>query len=251
MSLQQPKIVSILGVLTVLFALIGFTQKKQSGRMVNDLMVEINDNEGNSFIDRGEVTSLINAENTDYVLGLSVDQLNLKELERRVEVNAFVEDAEVYLDVEGNLQVQIKQAHPVARLMGTNGKSHYIDRRGNLLPLNTKHTARVPVVQNASREAWQKNITETAYGSQLLEMLLYIEADPFWKAQIAQLMLAKNGEITMVPQVTKQEIVFGAPENLESKFAKLSLFYKEILPVKGWNTYTQVNVKFNNQIVCK
>ena len=28
------------------------------------------------------------------------------------------------------------------------------------------------------------------------------------------------------------------------------LFYKNIAPTKGWNTYKTINVKFKNQIIC-
>ena len=37
---------------------------------------------------------------------------------------------------------------------------------------------------------------------------------------------------------------------MEIKFKKLELFYKNILPTKGWNYYESVNLKFKNQIVC-
>ena len=49
---------------------------------------------------------------------------------------------------------------------------------------------------------------------------------------------------------TKQKIYFGNTDNMDNKFKKLELFYKNILPTKGWNYYESVNLKFKNQIVC-
>jgi len=82
-------------------------------------------------------------------------------------------------------------------------------------------------------------------------VLQYIDADPFWKAQIAQIELNENNELTLYPQVSKQVIIFGSPEDYEQKFKKLKVFFKQILPQKGWNKYEKVNIKYNNQIVCE
>ena len=235
----------------LMLGLIAMSAVRQSGKQVRDLHINIADSEGNYFVDQFEVTSLINAENTDYVLGLNLQQLDLKELENRVEANAFVKDAQVYLDIKGNLQVALVQAKPIARILNHNGASRYIDDEGHLLPLNTKHTARVPVIELDRKQPWQASVRETPFGADLLEVLLYIEHDEFWKAQIAQVVIDKNNELSFIPQVTKQEVIFGEANNIADKFSRLKLFYTEVLPAKGWNTYAYVNVKYNNQIVCK
>lgn len=231
--------------------LIATTSKKHEDRLVNDLFISIQEEEGNYFIDQFEVTALINAENTDYVLGLHLDQLNLKELERRVEENAFVKDAQIYLDIKGNLNVLVEQARPLARILQPSGKSFYIDESGDLLPLNARHTARVPIVEFDQSTDWESSVNESAFGEDLLSLLKYVHDDAFWKAQIAHIIIDKNEELTFIPQVTKQEVIFGTPSEIADKFNRLKLFYKEVLPAKGWNTYDFVNVKYSNQIVCK
>jgi cell division protein FtsQ len=39
--------------------------------------------------------------------------------------------------------------------------------------------------------------------------------------------------------------------DIEAKFKKIKIFYKEILPAKGWDTYRKVSVKYRNQIICE
>jgi cell division protein FtsQ len=39
--------------------------------------------------------------------------------------------------------------------------------------------------------------------------------------------------------------------DLEAKFKKIKILYKEILPVKGWDFYKKISVKYKNQIVCE
>ena len=37
----------------------------------------------------------------------------------------------------------------------------------------------------------------------------------------------------------------------EQKFRKLLAFYRNIAPEKGWTRYSEVNLKYKGQIVCK
>tara|TARA_Y100000310_G_scaffold318272_2_gene372117 strand:- start:607 stop:1362 length:756 start_codon:yes stop_codon:yes gene_type:complete len=235
----------------VMVVIIGFTGVKNSGKRVNDVLIEIQDQNGDYFTDQMEIISLMNAESTDYVLGQSIEQVDLKLLEERVESNPFVKEAQIYRDIKGNLLVKVEQARPIARIYNPNGPDQYVDEDGRLLPVNAKHTARVPIIETERGFSWERSLTETDYGNDILALLNYIESNEFWKAQIAQLVIEKDGQLKLLPQVTKQEIIFGMPEDLDSKFKKLMVFYKEILPNKGWNTYELVNVKFENQIVCE
>lgn len=231
--------------------IIGFTGVKSAVKPVNDVLVDIKDQNGDYFTSQMEIIDLLNAGQTDYVLSLSMDALDFKVLEERVESNPFVKEAQVYRDIKGNLLVKVEQARPIARIYNPNGPDQYVDEDGRLLPVNARHTARVPIIETERSFSWQNSLVETDYGNALLEMLNYIEKDAFWKAQIAQLIIERDGQLKLLPQVTKQEILFGMPTQLDTKFKKLMIFYQEILPNKGWNTYNLVNLKFENQIVCE
>ncbi|MFT7233182.1 MAG: cell division protein FtsQ [Cyclobacteriaceae bacterium] len=235
----------------ILLAMIGFSSVKRTVKPVNDVSVQIESSDGNYFTDRKEILNLLNAESSDYVLAASIGSLDLKMLESRVEEHPFIKEAQVYKDLKGNLMVNVKQARPIARILNKKGGDKYIDAEGYLIKTLARQTARVPIIELERSFSWEENVTETVYGQQLLELLHYIDKNEFWRSQIAELIIEKDGQIIMLPQVTKQEIVFGMPEDLDGKFKKLKLFYKEILPNKGWNTYSMVNVKFKNQIVCE
>lgn len=235
----------------LMIGLISFSGVKHSRRVIHDVLINIEQEKGNFFIDQPEVLGLLNAQNTDYVLGSKIGDIDLKLLERRVEAHAFVADAQIYYDLKGNLAVNVKQARPIARIYDPYGTDKYIDDRGLILPVNGKHTARVPLLEIEKSLEMKGNITDSEDGADLFELLSYIDGHDFWKAQIAHLVFEGSGEVTMLPQITKQKILFGKPSDLVEKFRKLEVFYKEILPNKGWNTYSLVNLKFKDQIVCE
>ncbi len=235
----------------VIFSIVTFSSVKNYGRKVEDVAINIEQEEGNYFTDQFEVSSLMTMGEADYVLGSELSTLNPKVLETRVESNPFIAEAQIYRDLKGNLKVNVIQSKPIARIFDQEEEDKYIDEKGNILPVHAKHTARVPMIEMEKSFRWEANLNETTYGERVLGLLKYIESDPFWKAQIAHLILKKNGEVVLLPQVTKQRILLGYPEDLNDKFKKLMVFYKQILPAKGWNSYSKVSLKYENQIVCE
>jgi cell division protein FtsQ len=96
-----------------------------------------------------------------------------------------------------------------------------------------------------------EDLNKTEEGQQLMKMIEFINDDKFWKAQVTQLEIAGNGKITIYPLVTGQRVEFGKAEDFENKFRKLMIFYKEILPQRGWTKYDRVNLEFEGQIVAE
>ncbi|MEM6642042.1 MAG: cell division protein [Bacteroidota bacterium] len=235
----------------VLALLIGIMSQRHQDRKIDGLNIDVKEQEGVYFTDDLEVTALMIEDDPSEIFGAPMRELNPKELEHRVETNPFVKEAQVFRDLKGQLKVEVEQSKPLARVF-TNGKSDlYIDTDGRILPVNAKYTARVPLLETDFEFGWNENLQESAYGTKILDLLSFIDKDDFWRAQIAHLLIKKDGEIVLLPQVTKQMIEFGKPENFQEKFSKLMTFYKEILPKKGWNHYERVNLKFKDQIICE
>ena len=234
----------------ILISLISFRALRLSERKVSGIEIEIMSNQDFYLIDQFEIQALLNKEQS-VVLGTNFDQVDIKLLERQVEENPFVAEIDIFMSVTGVLGAKVSQAQPIGRLMSSSGPDQYIDVTGKLLPMNSDYTARVPLISFAEYPQWESNLGENDLGKQLMEFLIFINKDELWRAQIAQLAVSEENELTLWPQMTKQLILFGPADEIEEKFKKLKLFYKEVLPKKGWNTYSSINLKYKNQIVCK
>lgn len=236
----------------VIFLLIGLVEKKGGDKVVQQIVIGIEQQYDNFFIDRGDIHKLITNENSVNIIGKSMHEIDLKEIEERIKTNRFVKSADVYKDLKGSLIVNIKQRRPIARVIRNTGPDGYISDSGVILPTSERFTARVVLVSGENVDDLVKNdLVADEENESLLEVLQYIDQQPFWKAQVAQIEINKNNEITIYPQVGKQVISFGTPEDYEIKFRNLKIFFKKILPQKGWNHYERVNIKYNNQIVCE
>jgi cell division protein FtsQ len=234
----------------ILISLISFRALRLSERKVSGIEIEIMSDQDFYLIDQFEIQALLNKEQS-VVLGTNFDQVDIKLLERQVEENPFVAEIDVFMSVTGVLGAKVSPAQPIGRLMSSRGPDQYIDVTGKLLPMNADYTARVPLISFTEYPQWESNLGENDLGKQLMEFLIFINKDELWRAQIAQLAVSQENELTLWPQMTKQLILFGPADEIEEKFKKLKLFYKEVLPKKGWNTYSSINLKYKNQIVCK
>ncbi len=255
MKLKWNKILPIAQVIvlvTIIFGSIGFVEKQYANKTCTSIHVDIDNQFENYFINEADVIDLVTDGGDRRVVGESFENLTLKEIETELLGTKFIRQAEVYKDLDGSLMINIHQSRPIARLMSDKMNDRYISNEGEILPLSKRYTARVVLIEGALADNEKLyDLKETETGRQLMELLQFIENNEFWKAQIALMNVDGKGEIHMQTQVSKQVIEFGKPVEIHEKFKKLEIFYKEILPSKGWNSYEKVSVKFKDQVVCE
>ena len=68
-------------------------------------------------------------------------------------------------------------------------------------------------------------------------------------SQITQIHFGEP-DILLIPRVGYHKINIGTFENIVEKLDNLYQFYKVAMPVKGWQAYSNINLKFKNEIVC-
>lgn len=231
---------------------IGFTERGYNGDVCQDIIIQIENQHDNYFIDQEDVLRLVTNNGQQLVKGASFDQLNLKEIEERVRQEYFIGNAELYKDLKGNLLVNVELQRPMARMVRNDGPHAYVAENGEILPVSDKFTARTLILSGSKvSELMKEPLYQSSDGEKLYTLLRFIYEDPFWKAQIAQIEIGKDMYLKLYPQVTKQVIEFGQPVNLDEKFRKLRIFYQKILPTKGWNAYDRVNVEYDKQIIAE
>lgn len=242
----------IVAVLVVLFGLIAFTERMKSDVTVREIQISIENIHENHYLDEKDVLKLMRL-NTENLRGATLDKLNFSEIENRIRQNPYVADAELFSDLKGNLMVTVSLRRPVARIIQSDGPDAYIGEDGTIMPVSDRFASRVVLISGDFMPKLLKvrNIHELNEGKQIMEMLDMIRQDAFWSAQIAQIDINWKGKAVLYPQVGDETIEFGKPEDFETKFRKLKIFYKEILPRVGWNKYDRINVEYEGQVVAE
>jgi len=243
--------------ISVLVAL-GFVNKNQELMVLKKPIINIDYETENRFIDEEDVlVQIINKNDTTPLLMKDID---VTELEKKINANAAIKSAQIYKTIDGNLVVDVKQRRSIARIF-SNNTSYYIDENGWLMPTSKTYTSRLLVVSGGYFEPYSKrykynyahlndSLVEKTMLDEIYKISKYIDESEFWKAQIEQVYVNKDLEFELVPKVGNHKIVFGGIDNLKGKFEKLMIFYEKGLKKTGWNEYSTINLKYKNQVVC-
>lgn len=234
---------------------VGMAESRVSTQQCDNLLVNVDYDSGVRFVNQSDVENLLTDNGHDPLHGSKQKNIHLATLEKRIRTNKLVKDCQVYHDLAGNLVVDIEQEKPVARWITTaqNGEWHkasgfYINGEGDYLPLSDRYSARVLMVAGSFFQ--NRPNLRSGPGESVLDMIKYVQEDPFWQAQVVQMNVSKNGEIDLLTALGDQRIEFGKAENIESKLAKLRIFYQKVM-TSDWSRYSRISIKYHDQIVCE
>lgn len=252
LSFNIRKEIRIAAALIGLSFLIAFSERKQGGAVCKNIIVELENINDNHFLDEADVMKLVESSGQQ-IKGTNISRINLKAIEEKLKYDKHIMDAELYGDLKGNLVVNVELRRPIARITQEDAPDAYVSEEGVIMSISEKFTSRVMVISGKYvRQLLEKgDLMKFEEGRLLMDMIRFIHDNEFWKAQVAQMDINGRGEITIYPQVTGQLVEFGTPEDYEGKFRKLMVFYKEVLPQKGWTRYEKVNVKFEGQVIAQ
>jgi len=230
-----------IGILVYLGFALSFTESMMDEQKVLGISVEIKDLDVVDFVGEDEVIQTLK----DYRVRISnepIDSINKAYVKERVIDIPQVRNAEVFFTPDGLFHIKIWQRIPVMRVVKSN-MSYYVDEEGGILPISARYSARVPVFTG--------NIEMGMIQEGLFELASFLNADPFWNAQIDQIQVWSSRNIELVPRIGEHRIFLGQLEDLEWKFRKLKALYEKAMPVVGWNCYESIDLRFGDQVVCK
>lgn len=249
--------------LSGLFASLAFASKKEKAVVAENMSINIANTDENLFIDETDVKDFFN-DRKDSILNAQLENINVNELEKALNSHLAVENADIAVDINGDVNINVTQRTPIVRVFNLDGESYYIDNNSKLMPLNEKYTARVLVANGfilepyAQRYEFSANeiknnelFSKVSVLDDVYTIAEYITKDSVLSSLIHQIHVTKDKELELYPTIGNQKIVFGEVKDMEEKFKKLKLFYTEGLnKTDGWNKYSIINIKYKNQVVC-
>lgn len=240
----------LLGIFLVFILIVSAVERKEESRVARmDVSIEPLPG-GYLLIDAADVRQLIKRSFGYHLEEQPVGILDVERVERVLEEDPFVLDAEVHIDAKNEVKIEVLQREPVLRIIDDNGLDYYLDSEGMKLPLSKHFTARVLVatgnIPPHSPDFLQrkKHLLKDLF--QLAKLIL---ADEFLKSLLEQIYV-NQGEFVLIPKVGDQKILLGKFENVEDKLERLNIFYQKGIPYEGWQKYKTINLKFKNQVVC-
>jgi cell division protein FtsQ len=244
------------GVLYLLIAagvlgLLALANGYQESIVCEDISISIQSPEDQAFLSTQDIKQIIGLDYERPILGEKMNSIELLHLEEALQANPYIQKAEVYKSLKGILYVEVEQRRPIARVVNPNGSSLYVDDSGHKFPVTRRHVANLPLVRGAFAEAFKPADSLSCELLDALPVLTFIDQHPFWKAQVSEIRVKKNGDLILYPEVGKMYMEFGPAVRIEDKFNRLYLFFQKVANELGWEKYRGVSVKYRGQVVAK
>lgn len=239
------KILSILSVLLLggylLFSVTGMTNRHEDTRMCRGIDLHIVDSLHFDLIDGDMVLALLQEHSLDPV-GLPLEEIDLDAVESALLLHPLVGDVQCYKTAGDMLRINISSKVPLVRVLNNRGQDFYVDSRGEILSQHSL-AVQLPVATGY--------IDRRFASEELLRVVRAIDRSAFWKAQVEQIDVTKDGQIQLVPRVGDHLLILGTADDVENKLERLMNFYENGLDNVGWNKYRSISVAYENQVVCK
>ncbi len=175
---------------------------------------------------------------------LSGNHHEISSLENELEKMSHIESAEIYFSVNGEVSLSYYEFKPVVRVFNSENQSYYLDHNCKRIPLSEKYTADLILFTG---------FTENIQDHLIFNLAKKIISNKFLSNQVSEVFINELSEAFFIPVIGNHKIKLGSFNSLESlevKIKKIMTFYDKIIPKHGWEKYSEINLEYQNQIIC-
>ena len=231
------RILKILVTVIIFGFLLSFSLKRFNNATMEKVSVRLLSPQGKEsvyFIDEKDVKDFIKKSNPTKKIG----DIDIPYLEKEVNNFPSVDSANVYLNLNGHLNVDILQKIPAFRLF-KNDQDFYVDAKGNEFPVSKNYSHPSMLVMG--------DVKRNEY-KQLAELVQKINRDDFSRKYFIGIS-KENGNYNLLTSEGNYKVEIGDLENIEFKVKGFKAFAEKFLVFQDPDKYSKVSVKYNNQIV--
>jgi len=212
---------------------------KSRGELCTDVDIMVINADSTSFVTPQGVLNDLKGQGVK-IVGKRMGDIDASEIEEALRHSPYLENADLVKCQGGKVLIRVSQLVPVLRVFDGE-QSYYVNRAGKHMAAARFYHCDVPIVQG--------HFTKKYPATRLLPLIDYVENDSLLRSLVTMFQVRDTNNIILVPCISGHVVNIGNADGLENKFAKLKLFYSEVLPKRGWNTYDTISVKWNHQIV--
>ena len=224
----------------LLLAGILWAQAREGNMLCQRLTVEIMNSDSTQFVtERGVQTAL--AESGIKVLGRPMRQIDASHIEHVLGQSDYLENVECVKAKDGEIIIRATQLVPVLRVFDADNVSYYVNAAGKRMNATSTFHSDVPVVQG--------HFTDAYPATRLLPLVRYVENDSLLRSLVSMYTMRDSNNIFITTNIVGHVVNMGPVKDYANKLEKLKLFYQQVMPAKGWDTYDTISVKWSHQVV--
>lgn len=232
---NKYRILKILVTVGILTFLLSFSLKRFSNKPMESIKITMNEQQPSVyFVDEKDIRKIVKDINPENKIGT----LDIPTLEKKINANDFVDSANVYLNLNGTLNLDIKQRVPAFRLL-KNGKDFYVDAKGVEFPISKSYSYPCMLVTgNVKKEEYEN----------LAVLIDKINKDDFSKKYFIGISKDK-GDYSLLTSEGSYKVEIGDLNNIDFKVKGFKTFVEKYMVSQDPNKYRKISLKYDNQIV--
>ncbi len=253
----------------VFFVLIGagtlvlwaFTISKHNAQPVPEVRVNIQRGQNiDELITKQEVDSIVHS-HFGLLQGTPMNQIDVSAIQVAVNRHPAIQSCNVYLSVDGMLNIEIKQRAPMFRVLNSDGSGFYVDTLGQSFNLLDRAVAYVPIFSvdgivgamqyPATSAYYDENTLGLTYLDEMIVFGNHLRKNAELKDWTEHVHLTSAGTLEVIPRIGRHVIDFGSIYNLEMKTKMLFQFYRSQVYITDLEKYSRINLNFENQVICE
>lgn len=224
--------------------------------LCKDIRIEVLDSAQNSFVTAADVRKYIER-SCGNLIGKQIDSIDLVKVENAIDSRSAVMKSQAFVTRDSMLNINVTQRKPVVRFQKKDG-GFYADEEGYIFPLQSSYASYVQIIDGAiplaANSGYKGELTsdkEKEWFRSVMRVVNHIENDKLWKGKIVQISVDNEKGLILIPREGQERFIFGNPVSVEEKFEKMERYYTTIIPEKGEGYYKYIDLRFENQIICK
>ncbi len=234
---NKYRILKILVTVILLGFLLSFSLKRFGNQKMTKEMVSVKLNDSSTpvyFVDEKDIKKIVEKNNPSQRIG----DVDIPQLEKKINAMPAVDSANVYLNLNGKLNLDIKQRVPVFR-MNYKDQDFYVDEKGVEFPISKNYSHPCMLVTgNIKKEDYPK----------LVELVKKINADDFSKKYFIGVSKEK-GSYNLLTSEGNYKVEIGDLDHIEFKVKGFKTFVEKYLVYQDPQKYNKISVRYQNQIV--
>lgn len=225
--------------LAVMIPMVG---KAYDSELCAGLRVTVNDSTHAGFVTPNEIAHELGSL-TRTAEGSLLRDINTKDIKRILKKLDRIEDVDVVRTSDRYIAITVSPLAPVARVFDEDD-SYYINKDGKRITADARYRMDVPVIYGHFPP---RDTVMTP--AKLLPLLDYIGKNQLWSKMVTMVVVDQKRDVLLVPAIKGHVINLGNVSNLDSKFSRIERMYHKVIPVRGWDFYDTISVKWNGQVV--
>ena len=229
------RILKILITVIIFGFLLSFSLKRFNNKPIENVTVKLAKTKNPVyFIDEKEVKEIVKKANPTKKIG----DIDIPELEKKLNLLPAVDSANVYLNLNGTLNLDIKQRIPVFRL-SKGDQNFYVDEKGNEFPISKNYSYPCMLIRGDVKKSEYKK---------LAELVDKIDRDDFSKKYFIGISKERES-YNLLTSEGNYKVEIGDLDRIDMKVKGFKTFVEKYLINQNAEKYSKISVKYDNQIV--